>query len=67
MRSLSSKVISGKRSKSKDVEVKKVASLDKDKPGESKDTTPDDSTKSIQVSHTSSNYNALYSWFFCYK
>ena len=48
-RSLSSKVVSGRRVKSKDGESKKVVSLDKDKPSESKDTTADDAAKPIQV------------------
>ena len=49
MRSLSSKVVSGRRTKSKDGESKKVASLDKDKPPEGKDAIPDDTAKPIQV------------------
>ena len=50
MRSLSSKVISGKRVKPKDVETIKVVSLDKSKAAESKETVPDDPTKPTDVS-----------------
>ena len=49
MHSLSSKVVSGRKVKSKDGESRKVASLDKDKPSESKDTTPDDVAKPIHM------------------
>ena len=51
MRSLSSKVISGKRGKPKDAEIIKVVSLDKSKPAESKDTVLDDPTKTTDVSY----------------
>ena len=49
MHSLSSKVVFGRRVKCKDGESKKIESLDKDKPSESKDTTPDDVAKPVQV------------------
>ena len=49
MHSLSSKIVFGRRVKSKDGESKKIESLDKDKPSESKDTTPDDLAKPIQM------------------
>ena len=51
MRSLSSKVISGKRVKSKDVDIVKVMALDKSKVAESTDTVPDDPTKPTDVSY----------------
>lgn len=49
MRSLSSKVVSGRRVKCKDGETKKVASMDKDKPPEGKVGTPDDTAKPNEV------------------
>ena len=48
MRSISSKVISGKRGKPRDVDVIKVVSMDKNKAADSKDT--DDPTKPADVS-----------------
>lgn len=50
MRSLTSKIISGKRVKPKDAEVK-VVSVDKEKTAEDKDTVPDGSTKRVDVSY----------------